>query len=435
MKQEKSIPTILGLLLLLAAIFAGVILSGKASIFKSKAGGNCDPVNLQITNITNNSVNISFTTTAECLASLTINNRTITDFRFIDQKQDISSSKIHYFEPLSLNEDKDYTFSIISGGKNFNSSEYQLRTAQSPNNQAISANIAWGRIYNPDKSPAKEAIIYLNIPGALPLSAITTSSGNWNIPLSASFNESKTNWFNPATNIEETIFVISPNYPATQIVSNTSSNNPAPDIILGQNSFSSPEVIYTPAGDIPPIDNSDKPDQSLDILNPKDNETLSTKTPEFFGTAPLNSKITIKIESPVILNGQTETSSDGSWQWSPPQDLTPGEHTITVTAENEDTGLIETISRKFIVLASESDTNFTASSSASTSTPTPTSIPTLTTPTPTEVLTPTPLITKVESPSTSSGIPEAGSTLPTFVIIISSILLFSGAMFVNNRRV
>ena len=408
MKPEKHIPTIFGVLLLIAAVFGGVILTSKNFSFTSKAGGSCEPINPQITNITYDSAVISFTTSADCLINININNQ-IT-------KND-KSSKVHYFEINSLKENSDYSFFIISGGENFNSSSFQINTAKKLSNSSASSDLAWGKVLNPDNSPAGEVIVYLNIPGAAPLSAITTSSGNWNIPLSTSFNELKTNWFTPPQNLEEEIFAITPGKSTTQIINNTSVNNPVPDIIIGQDSLASPEIKADDSGVLPSsninIDNI--VDKKLDISNPSDNETLSTKKPEFFGTAPSKSKVTIEVHSSEVINGETITSEDGTWNWSVPDNLTPGEHTITVTAENE-AGIIETITRKFIVLAAESDTNFTASSSSTIVTPTPT---------PTKTITPTTAVTKVEKPSTSSGVPQTGAVFPTFVIILFSIVLLT----------
>lgn len=413
MKQSKSIPTILGLLLLLGAVFGGVILTSQKSSLGSKAGGSCDPSNPQVTNITYNSATISFTTSTDCLSSVNVDNQVI--------KNDVSS-KVHYFNINSLKENSDYTFSIISGGASFESSNYQINTAQKPSSEAISSDLAWGKVLNSNNTPADKVIIYLNIPGASPLSALTTSSGNWNIPLSTSFNESKTNWFNPSANIEENIYVLSSDQSTTQIVNNTSKNDPVPDIIIGQNSLTAPEVDTTSVGSLPNSNlNSDLTnDQKLDVSNPAENETISTKKPEFFGTAPAKTKITIEVHSSEVINGQTTSDEDGTWEWSVPDNLSPGEHTITVTAKNEETGIIETITRKFIVLAAENDTNFTASSSATTPTVTPTI---KVTPTPTT--TPTSSVTKIEKPSTSSGVPQTGVTLPTFTIIIAAIFFLS----------
>ena len=166
--------------------------------------------------------------------------------------------------------------------------------------------------------------------------------------------------------------------------------------------------------------------QPLKILNPKTNESINSLKPDIFGTANPNSQLKIKIESPVVYNDVIKVDSNGEWNWSPSQDLTPGEHTVTVTDENNNK-----ISQRFIVLAAEaSSPAFSASSSANLTTKTPSPTPTkiiTTTPTKTPTtITPTKKITPTEIlatyPSTASGIPKTGTILPTFTLIILSFI-------------
>jgi len=70
MKPEKHFPTILGLLLLVAGVAGGVILTNNGVDLRSKAGGDCKPVTIQMANVTDNSADISFLTSATCLSTL-----------------------------------------------------------------------------------------------------------------------------------------------------------------------------------------------------------------------------------------------------------------------------------------------------------------------------------------------------------------------------
>jgi hypothetical protein len=449
MFKEKKIPTILGLLILIGGVFVGVFLTNKNTNFVSKAGGDCSPKNPQITNITNNSLSISFVTESSCLSSLLINDQTIENAAVLENNQ---KSKIHYFNVNNLEAENEYEYSFLNDGKSYKLSSYKIKTAQKPKGLIPSSNLAWGRVFTPELKPASKVMVFVNIKGASPLSALVTSSGNWNISLANSFNESKINRFVPIPNTPEEIIVIDQEKQTTQINSNTSQNNPTPDIILGQNQFSILPVTFnaeTNTGFLPeitPVPNS----KELDILNPKDNESLSTKKPDFFGTGPINSKIKIKVESPVVYNDEITTKSDGSWNWSPPSDLTPGEHTITISViEN---GIEKIISRNFIVLAAEDPLSYSASPSAVTSTPTPTSTPTIiptpittlnTTPTLTPTQTPTPTqiptitsipTTNTSNPSTSSGVPVTGNLTPTILLLFLSSFFIAFSFFSFKKK-
>jgi len=430
MLKEKKIPTILGLIILISGVFVGVLLTNQKTSFISKASSSCKPKNSQITNITNSAVSISFVTESTCLSTLSINNQIIenTAVTSVDQK-----SKIHYFDVNNLNAATEYSFSFIIDGTTYKESLYKFETALNPSGSIPSSNLAWGRVFTPELKAANKVIVFVNIPGASPLSALVTSLGNWNISLANSFNESKTNRFTPTANTPEEIIVIDQNNQTTQITGNTSNNDPTPDIILGQNQFSSSTIIYDTKTDtgslssVTPVSNS----KELDILNPKNNESISTKKPDFFGTGPIDSTIKIEVHSSTVYNGEVMVNKDGSWNWSPPSDLEPGEHTVTATVIVN--GIEKVITRNFTVLATDSNLSYSASPSASTSniTPTPTLTPTII---PTEIpIAPIPTLSiipteaQITMVSTSSGIPKTGNITPTILLLLtaSSFIAFS----------
>lgn len=432
MRSEKRIPTLLGLILLFGTIFLTTRLINNPLNTLTKASQSCEPINPQITNITEKSANISFTTSDDCLASLNVDGLSYEDLE--------TKNKIHYFNVDKLEASKNYQFEIISDGKKYTSNNFIFETAIKPTSTIPASNLAWGKVLTPENTPVSQAIIYLNIPGASPLSAHVTDSGYWNISLAVSFNQGLTDWFFIPENIEEDIVVIAPGYPSTQIVSNTSRNNPVPDIILGQNNFSTPEIIPPP--ELPASSLINNPieltnDKPLDILNPKTGETINSVRPDFFGTGLPNSKIKIKVESPITLNDEVQIGPNGEWNWSPNQGLTPGEHTITVTDDRNNI-----ITRKFIVLAAESlQPAFSASESSQIVTNTPTPKPTITisptiTPTPIKVV-PTkkiiPTQIPVTNPSTASGIPKTGAVFPTFIVLLLSITFLSFGFIYYKR--
>lgn len=436
MKKEKRIPTILGLILLFGSVISGVILTNQKTNFNSNASGDCNPINPQITNITNTSFNVSFATSVDCLSNINVDNRTISDIRFVNTDQKEIESKIHYFEVNNLKENTNYQFSFINNGKNFENQNYKTQTAQKPSNSIPTSNLAWGRVFTSDLKPASDSIIYLNTSGSSPLSALVTSKGYWNISLATSFNDTKNNWFTPPANQDEYFIVISTDNQTTQITGNTSNNNPVPDIIIGQNQFS-PKPVTNYGTEQSGYLNSVTPpltsDKNLTINNPKENEPLFTLKPDFFGSAPTSVTINIQVESANVIKDQTTSQTDGSWHWSPPQDLVPGEHTITITALNPKTNILETISRKFIVIASDNNNPaFSASQSGSLNNPTsvPILIPTITpTSTPTIVPTLIPTLTPIDTivptnkPTTSSALPKSGGSLPTFILVTLSTVL------------
>lgn len=409
MKKEKRFPTIIGLIILIIGIAAGTVLSGRStSGFKSKANSDCTPINPQVTNITNTTLDISFMTNAECLSNLIIDNRTITDIRFTASGKTPTPSKIHYFQVFNLKEDHEYTYTLILSGKSYVKPEYKLRTGKKPVAAVPLSDLAWGRVYTQDLKPAADSIVYLNIPGASPLSSFVTSNGHWNIPLATSFNQEKNNWFSPPLNVEEEIIVLNANKAATQITSNTNRNNPVPDIILGENQFSSLPVTGNIRSDSLIAGVAQK---SLEIINPKEAEVLMTKKPDIFGNASFNSLVTLVIE-PGSLSTNVTSEDDGEWHWYVGNELSPGDYIVTASSKNSRTGYVDTVSRKFTISQNASSLAFTASSSAQIAqvTPSPSPSPTLT---PTPTLSPTPTITNTPTPSKSPSPTTTPSLKPS----------------------
>ena len=418
MKKEKRIPTILGLIILLISIVAGIYLTKSPVNMGSRASGECQPIDPQISNITNKSFAVSFLTTADCVVNLNLNNQIVSD------SQD-GSSKAHYFQMDNLKEDTQYVFEIISAGKTYRSSNYHIKTGKSPKSNFPTANLAWGKVFTPDNKPAQNAIVFLSIDNSQSLSTRVNDRGYWNISLANSFNLSLDDWFVPPPDSYEQIIVFYQDGSTTVLNWNTSRNNPVPDIIIGQNEFSNTDTSVQ--GQIPNIEDSTS-SIDLTINNPSEGETLTTQKPDFFGTAPIGSNVSIKVESDEVFSDQITLQSDGNWNWSPPQNLEPGEHTVTLTATNPQTGLAETIIRKFTVLAADNDQPaFSASSSANhaTSTPTPTIKPTITTaiptstPKPVSTLTPT----QISQPTPKPTMPVSGNPTPTILLTVFGVML------------
>ena len=430
MTREKHFSTILGSIFLVACIAIGIYLTKSKLILGSKASSDCRPLNPQVVNITNTTADISFVTTAVCSVSVSVNNQIFNDVK------STSTSKIHYFQIKNLSAVTSYHYSLISNGQAIDDNTYIFQTGSPPLSPLPVSNLAWGRVLNPDKKTAANAIVYLNIPGSSPLSSFITTDGNWSISLASSFNDSKKDWFTPpSAAVEEEIIVISEDNITTQVINTTNLNNPVPDIIIGQNSLSAPISSPITSGNlsgISPVSNA----QSLDILNPRDGETLNNSRPEFFGTAPINSKVVIEVHSDVITTADTQSDITGSWHWSPPENLTLGDHTIIVKVQDPATGSWQSISRNFTVLAANNNSlAFVASGSATTITTTPT--PTLTskltttptstlkiTPTTTSTITPTSVVRVAHPSSSSSTPPVSGNSLPTVVIIGSALIFF-----------
>ncbi|HEX8923682.1 MAG TPA: hypothetical protein VF828_03035, partial [Patescibacteria group bacterium] len=297
MKKEIRIPKFLGIFVLLLGTVAAVYLINRSSENRGQAASDCQPVNPQVTNITHQSFDISFITKSSCTATVSVNGMVVDDMRKLTNPN-FSGSQVHYFQVNNLHESTDYKFSIVSGGSVYSSDANRTKTASKPSATIPTSNLAWGRVLLPNKQPAANAIVYLNIPGAAPLSSLVTTSGNWNVSLAYSFNSDKTNWFTPPQKTDEDIVVLSDNNKTTEVTANTSQNNPVPDIIIGQNFLSQTSTAF--GSQTGTFNNSSSGSQasqkSLSITYPADLEKIPVNRPEFMGNGPGGSLISLTVQ-------------------------------------------------------------------------------------------------------------------------------------------
>jgi len=443
MKREKYIPTIIAIFILLLAIAGGVILIRKGSRLFTRASQGIIPREMKITNVTDNSFSVSWITDEETIGFIQYGQgENDLSFTEVDDRDQVLGSQnsffTHHVTLRGLNPATTYFFKINSGGRIFDNGgkSYEIKTGPVINEAPPDNDVAYGAVVGQDGSPAQGAIVYFYLAGAFPLSTITKNSGNWVIPLSLARSEDLSSWasYDKEASVEE-IFVQGGPLGVSTAMAVTKYDSPLPLITLGQNfDFRQPLLTPTPTS----VSSSSLPSSgfsvgnfptavpSLNIINPSQGETINTLTPEILGTGPGGETLEIIIESPETIRGEVVISSDGSWRWTPPTNLSPGEHKVTVSLANG-----QKITHSFTVLAAgdENTPSFTASPSGSLiPTPTPTSVPTpKINQTPTPTLTPTPTflpektptpIIRTSVPSTESGMPKSGNLLPTLLFII-----------------
>lgn len=447
--ERGRIPTPLGLFLVGVILLLSFFIKKKV-VFFPRAGGKAAPQEVRITNVTDRSFTVSWRTNVNTTGAVKLvdgeSERMVLDVREKEGRRVLG--EIHYVLVEGLEADKEYFFWIYSGGKDYGQDKeggkpFRVKTAKLFSGSPSEAKLAFGRVVDQEGKPAEGVIVYLTIPGIAPLSSLTSSQGNWVVPLAFAFNQSLTQ---PADyqegEIKEEIVVEGGSRGRSRGFNYTAFNKPTGEIVLGE------DFDFTQS---PPPSSQEKKESRLDlpsssltptkdfeVINPDEGETIYTSRPEIFGFGPSGGKVKITVESATRYEGEVEIGPDGEWRWLLPGDLSPGEHTLTVEFTDSE-GKEKVVQRRFVVLAAEEGPAFTASPSGEEVSPTPT--PTLT-PTPTPTSTPTPTLTltptstptsspagRTTMPSTESGVPQTGLLTPGIIsftmgviIIIASIL-------------
>ncbi len=420
MKKSKTIPTLIGLSLVLLLTAAGGYFINKTRT-RPTVGAKAKPTGVKVGNITDRSFTVSWFTKQPATGALKLpENSQI----FLDDRDQNSEQKhtAHLITVDNLKPQKKYSFVIISAGEKYQQNSFQTTTAAQPTGQRPAADFAFGQVLSPTEQPASEALIFLSLQGATQLTTVTNENGHWSVPLSAAFNKNKTGFV--SYNRENTpleLTVETAQGDSAQVITHAGTDHPIPPITLGQSYDYSDEPAVpqqypdappsqaeifpspqTTASSPSPTSPTDSP-VSANIDTPQEGEVIFSPRPKFSGQGPSGKEIIIKVESETPYENEVAVSEFGHWEWQPPEELSPGEHTLTVRWQ-DDQGTWQTITRSFSVKAADS-----VSPSPTPITPLPTQSQTTLTPTPTTTATLTP--TSVPTMTTSSPTDQPTTTI------------------------
>lgn len=241
MNKEIKIPTLIGLTVLTIGLGIGVFLTTNQQILKSRASANFEPKNVTIINITDNSTAISWKTTEPTSGFVQAGTTSSLGLTFKDERdQELPQPHLLHFVTLTnLSPNTTYYYKINSGSSLYPTKETLTFRTISP----IPANNLQplvGTVLQEDKTPASEALITLEVPGAQTLATISKKGGNFILPLTQLKSEDLTqSWQTlPAS---ARIKITDGRLTSILNFKLTSAQNFLPPIILGQNQDITPQ--------------------------------------------------------------------------------------------------------------------------------------------------------------------------------------------------
>ena len=451
---SKRIPTILGLLLLIGAIVLGIWYLGtkKPVITEGER-----PKTVRVTNVADNKFSVSWITTDATIGTIEwgVVGEKLTTQAYDDRDSAASQQEYvtHHVTVSELQPDTQYAFRILSGkGKNRfdnNGSPYTTQTGPSIAATPV-ADSFYGQVETEAGQPSGGSLVYVSVPSGAPVSVLTKSSGGYSVSLTTIRTTDLAQYvtYDPKATIVS-LTILDGKRESTATVS-TANAAPVPTIVIGKtHNFltEQPPIAQVEegesVGETPTVFNveplGDVPGGSgqVILLNPtEDGEEVATTKPEFFGIGPAQTVISITVHSVTPHSDTIVVDSHGEWAWTPPADLEPGEHTLTI-AYIDLAGIEQVISRTFFVQpAFAQGTAFEATPSGST-TPTPTPTATATAiprPSSSSAVSASSSATPVASPregipSTESGVPVSGVMTPTVLTaLIGFAIMVVGAL-------
>ena len=364
MKKRLTIPSILGILILIVAVTGAVYLVQRQQQLASRANVEAVPQNVKVTNNNNTGFTVTWMTKVKSTGVITVSGPDSENLTFIDS---IGSSYVHSADASGLTPNTTYSV--------FGSTQ-----AQTTGNPTTSTDTSSGSVFTAAGTPAKKTLVFWEAPGITTLSTVTSDEGNYVIPIGVAPDDTLVTltaqagpegvsraeiYYRAVKNLPPMVLgqihdfknltgdeVADNSVPEADLQAPvpTPETSVAPETILSLNSFIADESL-----------NQTTTTVTLDSL--AEGETVSATRPEFFGTAPVKTEITLTLESEMQTDNITAGSS-GKWSWSPDKTIAEGPHKITLSWKDTN-GILKTITRNFVVSAAEQNPGFISTPSAS----------------------------------------------------------------------
>lgn len=237
-----KIPTLLGLGIILIGIGVGVFLTLREQNFLSSAAPSQTPQNIQVSNIEDSSLSISWQTPSPSLGFVSFGQNSTSDETYLDDRDTNppaggpQSHLMHYVTLKNLLPKTTYQYKIISG--KITTKILNFTTAPQASTQTNFRPII-GTVLDGGK-PLDEGIAYVAIPKAGLQSALVKNQGNFLIPLSKLEDVSD--------NTEAKVTIISANGEASAIFNLKTDGVNLPVLKIGQSlDFTTPVFTPTPS--------------------------------------------------------------------------------------------------------------------------------------------------------------------------------------------
>lgn len=420
---NQKLPSLLGLLVLVGSLATIFLLSRNAVLLGTRAATANIPKNIQVSNITDTSFTVSYTTDEKVIGAVAYGSDDKVGNLSQDEREVTNKAtehKVHSFTIKALKPSTNYFFSVLSGTETFSDGgkPYSTATASNTNASVTNPAVIKGKVTMDGGAIPTEGIVYASSSDSQLISVLLQPDGTYTIPLNGLRTKNLASF---VTLTEQTPLDLIISNGATQsaVTVLAGQANPVPPVVLSQNYDFSLDTSTIPNASssasitgFPTIADT-SPATEPAIQTPAVNSTLKDAQPTFKGKALPNATVAITINSDTEIKTTVTADSSGNWQYRPTQPLESGNHTVTIETPNA-AGIMQMITNNFTVFAVGSE--FTEPSVKPTAGPTEKPKPTVanTTPTtsPTMTTTPTtpPTLAPTEPLASTSALPTVFAT-------------------------
>lgn len=195
--NQIRFPTVLGLAVIILGIFSGVFLTIQNSNIISQAAPDQTPLDIRVTNTEPESATISWKTNSAVVGFITYGQSNSNENVILDDrdKGNPTSRSLHYITIKTLTPNTTYRYKIISG-KIDNLPEASFTTSMQSQTQNDLKPII-GNVLDNDHV-LEEGIVYMELEGATPQSALVKNFGGFIIPINSISTSDLTEIYDPS---------------------------------------------------------------------------------------------------------------------------------------------------------------------------------------------------------------------------------------------
>lgn len=430
-------PTALGLLILFAALGAGIFFVKTRSGVKPETTAEVTPEQVRITNVADTGFSVSWITSKETTGLIKLGEK-VNELKqqALDDRDQLSGGEaaveVHHATAKNLLPTTKYYFKIESGGKQFDNKGKPFEvTTGAVLGSPPTADPIYGTVLTQSGSPAEGVVVYINVANGAPLSALAKTMGNWALSLATARTADLGGYLTYDTQATIVNLLVQGGKQGTaSAITTTTNDNPVPEITLGKShDFRTLAKAETPTVDQPTASPSGETKTGFSALNPQiaevatqsgevtlenpsfEGEIINATQPAFIGSGPAGTVLAIEINSEETYTGSVTIDEDGNWEFTPPQGLTPGEHSVAINYIDTN-GEEQSLTRNFVIAAAGS-----------------TDVPAITATPSGEIATDA---GRTKMPATDSGIPKPGTFELTLLILLSGLGLVVGGWKIKN---
>lgn len=443
---NKRIPTLVALAIVFASIWITSFIIQRQVLLSGKASADTTPYNISITNTTDTSFTVAYTTNEKTTGAVSLKGESGEIFSDDRNRRSKNPSAFysHYITVAKLKPSTEYSFAIISNGTAYsdNGKNFRAKTGP-PLSPATNGKSLRGQIILPTGEGGDDVLLLIAVSGAELYSTLTSQNGTYNFLLDNIRSKSLDSLisFDDTTKITITAYRQDMRS-IIELQGKTLINIPIIQLSSNYTFLSEEETQIASASSslltIPTLKNERG---EIRILSPRNNASLIDVQPVFQGYALPHQKVKITIHSKENIQVAVTADSNGFWSFRPPRAISAGAHIITIETIGTN-GILRQITQSFSVFAIGYQLNEPNPSVTPimTITPiptspqvvTPTTIPSAATPSPASSPTPTPTIFVPTSPPITQypteKLPSPGNNTTYFLTVISIGFILAGTI-------